>query len=74
MTKEELIGKKIKIIDSKNKSLIGIKGFVINETKNLIFIENGKLRKVIKDQCVFDVEGKIIEGKDIAKRPEERIK
>ena len=74
MTKEELIGKKIKIIDSKNKSLIGIKGFVVNETKNLLFIENGKLRKVIKDQCVFDVEGKIIEGKDIAKRPEERIK
>lgn len=75
MTKEELIGKKIKITESKNKSLVGIKGTVVDETKNLIFVEEGKkTRKIVKDQCVFDVEGKKIFGKDITKRPEERIK
>jgi len=75
MTKEELIGKKIKIIESKNKTLVGIKGIVVDETKNLIFVEDGKkTRKIVKDQCVFDVEGKKVSGKDITNRPEERIK
>jgi len=75
MTKEELIGKKIKIIESKNKSLIGIEGYVVDETKNMLFIESdGKIRKIVKDQCIFEIDGKRIEGKDIAKRPEERIK
>ena len=72
--KTELIGKKIRIIDSRNKSLIGIEGFVVDETKNILVIENGKTRKIVKDQCVFDVEGKKISGREIAKRPEERIK
>lgn len=75
MTKEELIGKKIKIIESKNKSLVGIQGVVINETKNILSIESdGKVKKIVKDQCVFDINGKTITGKDITKRPEERIK
>lgn len=73
--KTELIGKNIKIIKSNNKSLIGLKGFVIDESKNLLSVEtNGKIRKIIKDQCIFDVEGKEIEGRKITKRPEERIK
>jgi len=75
MTKEELIGKKIKIIESKNKSLVGIEGYVVDETKNMISIESdGETKNIVKDQCVFDVEGKKISGKEIAKRPEERIK
>ncbi len=75
MTKEELIGKGITIIESSNKSLIGIIGKVVDETKNLLFIEtNEKTKKIIKDQCVFLVDGKKIKGSSIAKRPEERIK
>lgn len=75
MTKEELIGKKISVIESKNNSLVGIKGVVVDETKNLVFIETEEgIKKIAKDQCVFDIEGKRIQGKDIAKRPEERIK
>ena len=75
MTKEELIGKNITIVESANKSLIGIKGIVVDETKNTLSIEtNGEIKKIVKDQCVFDIEGKIINGKDITKSPEERIK
>ncbi len=73
--REELIGEKIKIIESKNKSLIGVEGVVIDETKNLLFIETkGKVKKIIKSQCTFDVEGKKLIGSSITKRPEERIK
>jgi ribonuclease P protein subunit POP4 len=75
MTKEELIGKKIKIIESPNKSLKGIEGIVVDETKNMLVIEcDDTVKKVVKDQCVFDIAGKRVVGKDITKRPEERIK
>ena len=73
--KTELIGKNIKIIKSDNKSLVGIQGKIVDETKNMLSIEtDGKTRKIAKDQCVFEIEGKTIEGKEITKRPEERIK
>ena len=73
--KTELIGKKIKIIESNNKNSIGKAGIVVDETKNMLSFEiDGKEIKVIKDQCVFEIEGKKISGKDIAKKPEERIK
>ncbi|MBN2420887.1 ribonuclease P protein subunit [Candidatus Woesearchaeota archaeon] len=70
-----LIGKKITITESNNKSLEGIRGVVVDETKNTISIEcDGKTRKVVKEQCIFDVEGETIDGAEIAKSPEERVK
>ena len=73
--KEELIGKKVTIVDSTNASLKGVEGTIIDETMNTFSIEtDGKVKTVVKDQCVFDIEGKTISGKDIMHRPEERIK
>lgn len=47
----KLIGKKIKVKKTKNKSLEGIKGTVINETKNMIVIKTKKgEKKLIKNQ------------------------
>ena len=40
------IGKQIEITDSTNKSLIGCKGKVVDETKNLIILNDGK--KILK--------------------------
>ncbi|HME87127.1 MAG TPA: ribonuclease P protein subunit [Candidatus Nanoarchaeia archaeon] len=75
MTADELIGKKITIIESTNKSLMNVSGTVVDETKNILSIEcDGKVKKVVKDQCVFMINGKKISGKDIAKKIEERIK
>ncbi|MEK6886539.1 MAG: ribonuclease P protein subunit [Nanoarchaeota archaeon] len=71
----ELIGKKIKIIESNNKSIVGKTGIIVDETMNMLSIEmNGKEIKVIKDQCVFEIDGEKVMGKEIAKKPEERIK
>jgi ribonuclease P protein subunit POP4 len=73
--KLQLIGKQTMVIESKNKSLKGIRGKIVDETKNTISIEkDGKIKKIVKDQCVFDIEGKKIDGKEISKTPEERIK
>lgn len=37
-----LIGKFIEVVEARNKSLIGLRGRVIDETKNLIILENGR--------------------------------
>ena len=73
--KEELIGKRIRIISSNNKSIIGKTGVVVDETKNMLFIEkDGKEIRIIKDQCVFEIEGKTMSGEETVKNSEERIK
>ena len=74
--KYEFIGEKLKVVDSKNKNLIGVKGKVIDETKNMFVLDNEK--KLIKDQSIFDIySGKKIyriDGKLLVGRPEDRIK
>lgn len=74
--KYEFIGERIEVVDAKNKDLIGVSGKVINETKNMFELDNGK--KLIKDQCKFDVhiDEKVfrIDGKLLVGRPEDRVK
>ena len=73
--KKELIGLDIEIAKAANNSLVGIKGRVIDETKNTLLIKTGKGEKrVIKKQATFLIKGSEIDGKKLAKRPEERIK
>ncbi len=74
--KYEFIGERIEVVDAKNKDLVGVSGRVINETKNMFELDNGK--KLIKDQCKFDVyiDEKVfrIDGKLLVGRPEDRVK
>ena len=77
--RSELIGLNMKIIESENKFNKGIKGKIIDETKNMFEIKTKETRKkIIKDQCVFEfiIKGEKIQidGKSLTKRPEERIK
>jgi len=72
----EFIGKNIEIIDSLNKDLIGIKGKIVDETKNMFEIENKKVtKKVQKKICKFRFlpERLVVDGKIINCRPEDRI-
>lgn len=71
LIRSELIGKHAEVIDSKNKSYIGIKGTILNETKNLLEIDN---KKVLKSLITIKIDGQIINGKDIFARPYDRIK
>jgi ribonuclease P protein subunit POP4 len=70
--KGELIGKTMEIVSSKNKTLIGIKGKIVEETKNTITLDNGK--KILKSHVTLKIGEEIVDGKTIKKRPEDRIK
>ncbi len=77
--RHELIGLMIKVTSSENKSLIGLQGTIVNETRNTLEIRSGeRLKKVLKAQIVFQVSinNQIIEidGKKLVARPEERLK
>ncbi len=73
----ELIGQEIEITESKNKSNLHLKGKIIDETRNTIKIEyQGETKTLMKNNITFKLKktNQIIEGKTIAKRPEERVK
>ena len=50
----DLIGQEITVTQSKNKEIVGLKGKVIMETKNMITVktDNGK-KNIPKDICQF---------------------
>lgn len=73
----ELIGEPIEVVESTNKSNIGLKGKIVDETKFTIKVSNqGKIKTLFKSTLLFKLgkNGKIINGKNMMKRPEERIK
>jgi ribonuclease P protein subunit POP4 len=80
LIRHELIGLSVEIIDSSNKFHIGIKGMVVNETKNLLIIETKKsLKRVQKKGTKFiftipDGRKFKVNGIRIIARPEDRIK
>jgi len=79
VTKYELIGLDIKIVSSKNQDLLGLKGKIIDETKNMLIIQsNNQIKKIIKDQVTLELKmnNKLmqIDGKLLTGRSEERIK
>lgn len=52
-----LIGKKIKVKNAFNKSLIGISGIVVDETKNMLTLQTKKgKKKLIKKQVRLEIE------------------
>ena len=75
----ELIGLPVKIVASKNTSLVGIEGVIVDETKYLVIIESaGKVKKILKEQATFHITFNDrtyeIQGKLLIGRPEERLK
>lgn len=73
----ELIGQEMEVINSRNKSNLGLKGRIVDETKYTLKIEwQGKIKTLMKKNIKFKLKktNKMIEGKIITKRSEERIK
>lgn len=82
----ELIGLDTKVVDSTNRSLIGIEGRIVNETKNIITIQTDAQEKKIPKSCssfiftIPSVEGKRylpltikVNGRLLLLQPENRI-
>lgn len=72
---DELIGREVEITKSSDRSLVGIKGRIVDETMHLLVIErSGREIRVPKAACTFTIDGVRIEGRWIVARPEDRIK
>lgn len=79
LERHELIGLMCQVTDAKNKDLIGLKGKIIDETKNTLKIRyKNKTKILLKNQITLaiKIKNKIIQikGEKLNKRPEERIK
>ncbi len=81
IVRHELIGLKIEVKESSNPKSIGIRGKVINETRNTFIIEKTDKKEITlsKDDCTFvftlpDKTKVIIDGNILVSRPEDRIK
>ena len=79
ITRYELIGLEAETIDSKNKSNIGIKGKIIDETKHTLVISHkGKRKRLFKNNITLKIkinnQAISIEGTKLLGRPKERIK
>ncbi len=73
--KDELIGMHIEISDAKNKSLMGLTGTIIDETKNTLKIQtNTKIKTILKNQVILKLGNLRVEGCELVGRSEERIK
>ena len=76
----EFIGLEVKVVKCTNPDCEGIKGKVIDETRNtFVLAQNGIEKRVIKETSVFHFkypDGTIVEidGKLLVGRPEDRIK
>jgi ribonuclease P protein subunit POP4 len=77
--RDEFIGKEAEIVRTRNKQLLGLKGKIVDETKNsfklLVNRRNFReLKMILKKDNTFIIGKKMFEGNKIMKRPEERIK
>ena len=76
--RNEMIGKMVEILQSKNQSLTGLKGKIIDETQNTITINSKHvIKKIIKNQVTMKLlknkNEQIIDGKNIVGRSHERV-
>jgi len=78
--RHEIIGLNTKLVETRNRQLIGLEGLVVDETKHTFTIDNGKKRRIVpKDTSVFNLylpDGTVVEvdGRKLSGRPEDRLK
>ncbi|MEM2174570.1 MAG: ribonuclease P protein subunit [Candidatus Micrarchaeia archaeon] len=76
----DFIGKKVEIVNSPCKDLIGLSGKIIDEYKEYFIVEieknekkeKTKLVKIMKKYNVFKIENEIVNGSEIINNPEDR--
>ncbi|XP_067642792.1 ribonuclease P protein subunit p29 [Eurosta solidaginis] len=78
LVKTDLHGAKVRVIESKCATLLGLSGIVVLDTKNILKIleKDNRIRSVPKTECVFGMRFGNMEftifGKHLALRPAER--
>ncbi|MDO8556695.1 MAG: ribonuclease P protein subunit [Nanoarchaeota archaeon] len=78
VVQQELIGCPATVVDATNKSLVGLQGKIVDETKYVLVIANGEEKKVLKAHATFKITMKnktyVIKGAVLVGRPEDRLK
>ncbi len=79
LVRHELIGLRVKVLEAKILTLIGLQGKILDETQNTLLIRcKNSIKKLIKNQVKITVKVNKkeinINGKDLVGRPHERIK
>ena len=78
LRKHELIGRDVEIVEARDPSVVGVRGRIVDETRNMLRIDCGGVEKsVAKEGSRFRfpaVGGAVVAGDDILYRPEDRIK
>ena len=78
--REELIGLEAEVVASRHPGYVGVRGRVVDETRNMLVIEHGGRRKMVpKAVCTFHFtfpDGTVVEveGHLLVGRPEDRLK
>jgi ribonuclease P protein subunit POP4 len=78
--RHELIGLEARVVNSSDPNLIGISGTIIDETRNMLVIEQMERPKMVpKANSIFRItlpsgEEVEIEGAKLVARPEDRVK
>ena len=80
LLRHELIGLEVRVVKSSQSNHIGVKGKIVDETKNTLIINHkGRDKTIAKETATFHFKlpsGLIVEveGKNLVKRPEDRVK
>jgi ribonuclease P protein subunit POP4 len=73
--KREFIGMHTHVVRATDPRLENLRGDILDETKNLFVIETScGVKKVPKRCATFDIKGVTVDGKQIAFRPEDRVR
>ena len=69
----EFISSDLEVVASANKSLVGVKGTILDETKYTFKLKTGKkTRTILKQGCTFRIGDSEFKGADLLKRSYER--
>jgi ribonuclease P protein subunit POP4 len=77
--KHELVGLRLQVVRASDGGMVGMRGIVVDETRETLVIEDDRRRTLPKRGLAFeftleDGSTAVIEGDDIAYRPEDRVK
>ena len=80
IVRSEFIGSSVEIVEAKNPTLLGLKGKIIDETKNSFWVmtKNNERKRLMKKNLRFTIKTRNqnpeIDGNKILMKPEHRIK
>lgn len=78
ITRHELMGLEVEVVESTNPSLVGLAGRVVDETRNTLVVDAHGNRRLPKGACAFAFtlpggQRVWVDGAKLVGRPEDRI-